>query len=221
MKKQIDATMLKIIAAVAMVIDHIGAYLTPDIPMFRIIGRISIPIFLYFLVQGFCNTSNIRKYYLRLGLMTAAAFVPFRYMTGDCWNFGVTLIGSLVVLSGLKRLLVLKQPLTGIALIGATVLLLCSIHVSQIIPNLLWVTLIYLNTLHKSTKYCVLGLIPQCLYGFRIGIVQIPAMFVFWFLLYNHDNIVYNRPPKWVKYMFYTIYPIHLWIIMLIKMLML
>ena len=42
---------LKIIAVVAMVIDHIGSYLFPNAVMLRIIGRISFPIFAFMPVK--------------------------------------------------------------------------------------------------------------------------------------------------------------------------
>lgn len=63
--------MLKIIAIVAMIIDHIGAYFRITLDeniyyIFRSIGRIVMPIFLYLLVQGFFHTSNIKKYIFRI-----------------------------------------------------------------------------------------------------------------------------------------------------------
>ncbi|WP_112179855.1 TraX family protein [Paraliobacillus zengyii] len=61
-------TKLKIIALIAMLIDHIG-YFIPDTPeWFRWIGRIAAPVFVYCIVVGYKNTSNKRKYLIRLYL---------------------------------------------------------------------------------------------------------------------------------------------------------
>ncbi len=59
-------TTLKIIALVAMLIDHIGVFI-PNMPEYlRWIGRIAAPIFIYFVAIGFRHTSNKKKYLLRL-----------------------------------------------------------------------------------------------------------------------------------------------------------
>ena len=62
---------LKIIAIIAMIIDHIGSYFRIALDeniyyIFRSVGRIVMPIFLYLLVQGFFHTSNIKRYIFRI-----------------------------------------------------------------------------------------------------------------------------------------------------------
>ena len=49
---------LKIIAAVAMVCDHVGALLFPKIMFLRIIGRIAFPIFAFLIAEGAKHTKN-------------------------------------------------------------------------------------------------------------------------------------------------------------------
>ena len=39
---------LKIIACITMLLDHMGFILFPEYPIFRIIGRIAFPIFAFF-----------------------------------------------------------------------------------------------------------------------------------------------------------------------------
>ena len=62
---------LKIIAIVTMIIDHIGYYFQPYINnviyiILRAIGRISMPLFAYMIVQGFFHTKDLKKYILRI-----------------------------------------------------------------------------------------------------------------------------------------------------------
>lgn len=71
MKKGLTSNTLKIIAIITMVIDHIGYYMYPALNaeiyyLFRTIGRISMPIFAYLIVQGFFYTKNINKYIFRI-----------------------------------------------------------------------------------------------------------------------------------------------------------
>lgn len=65
-----SSTALKLIALAAMFIDHVGAFI-PGMPhMFRIIGRISAPVFLYCCIWGFHYTKNKSLYLLRLDVFS-------------------------------------------------------------------------------------------------------------------------------------------------------
>ena len=50
--------MLKIIAAIAMVCDHVGVLIFPEIIILRIIGRLSFPIFAYLIAEGAKHTRS-------------------------------------------------------------------------------------------------------------------------------------------------------------------
>ena len=80
----INAFTLKMIAIVAMLIDHIGAILFPQIEILRIIGRIAFPIFAFTLVEGFFYTKDVKKYMMRLGILALVSEIPF-----DLAFFGV------------------------------------------------------------------------------------------------------------------------------------
>ena len=72
-----NAFKLKIIALAAMVIDHIGAAFPQYTPLeFRVIGRLTFPIFVYLLAEGFRHTRNPKKFLLRL-LAFAVVSEPF------------------------------------------------------------------------------------------------------------------------------------------------
>jgi hypothetical protein len=60
---------LKILAAIFMVIDHVGVLLFPKVEILRIIGRLAFPIFAYLLAEGAKYTKNKLRY-----LLTMAAF---------------------------------------------------------------------------------------------------------------------------------------------------
>lgn len=60
---------LKLIAAITMLIDHIGVVFYPDVAWLRVIGRVSFPLFIWLLVQGEAHTRDIWRYGLRLGLL--------------------------------------------------------------------------------------------------------------------------------------------------------
>lgn len=64
---------LKIIAMITMLFDHIGAYLVPIKSPFyypmRVIGRIAMPLYAFFIVEGMRYSHNKLKYLLQLFIM--------------------------------------------------------------------------------------------------------------------------------------------------------
>ena len=63
---------LKIIAAAAMVCDHIGVLLFPRIAFLRIIGRIAFPIFAFLIAEGAKHTKNRLRHIIFFASFAAA-----------------------------------------------------------------------------------------------------------------------------------------------------
>ncbi|MFJ6264141.1 TraX family protein [Lysinibacillus xylanilyticus] len=61
-----NTTILKIIAVIAMFIDHVGFFIPNTPEWFGWIGRIAVPIFIFTIVIGFQYTSDRKKYLTRL-----------------------------------------------------------------------------------------------------------------------------------------------------------
>lgn len=69
---------LKIIAAIAMLIDHVGLMFFPEIALFRIIGRLAFPIFAFMIAEGCKYTRSRLRYFLQLfGLALGCQIVYF------------------------------------------------------------------------------------------------------------------------------------------------
>ena len=102
----LDANQLKLIAIVAMTVDHIAWLLFPGyaagaVPIvMHIIGRITCPVMCFFIAEGFHYTRDRKKYALRLFMLAVVShfaymlasnsyadwhsFIPFYY--GDVLN---------------------------------------------------------------------------------------------------------------------------------------
>ena len=80
-KPVLSGAWLKLIAIIAMVIDHVAIEFfvkgDPIRPYLRGIGRIAFPIFCFLLVEGALKTNNIKKYALRLFIFALVSEIPF------------------------------------------------------------------------------------------------------------------------------------------------
>src|SRR6476646_2510350 len=69
MQLQLNNFHIKLLAAIFMVIDHVGVVFFPNVLAFRTVGRLSFPLFAWLLTQGEQHTRNIERYLLRLVLL--------------------------------------------------------------------------------------------------------------------------------------------------------
>ncbi len=80
---------LKMLAAVAMLFDHLGYIFIPIRTPFglfcRIFGRLTAPIMCYFLAEGFHYTSSKKKYLLRLGIFALIAQPAYSMAFHGVW----------------------------------------------------------------------------------------------------------------------------------------
>ena len=66
--KKLNSNHLKLIAIIAMTIDHIADLLYPGMPnlivpnILHIIGRLTAPIMFFFICEGYHHTKNLKKY---------------------------------------------------------------------------------------------------------------------------------------------------------------
>ncbi len=97
--------MIKIMACVSMVLDHVK-YAIPETTCFatKYLGRIAFPLFAFLAVEGYCHTSNLKKYYQRLiifALISQIPFMLFRSLVGN-WrmlNIMFTLLLGLMAIT--------------------------------------------------------------------------------------------------------------------------
>lgn len=102
-KTGLTGNQLKVIAAVCMVIDHVGVALFPQNIGFRVIGRIAFPIFSYFIYEGCRYTHNYIRYWVRIfGLGIVCAIGYFIYCGEFYGNVLFTFSGSIGILYALR-----------------------------------------------------------------------------------------------------------------------
>ena len=111
--KGFNANQIKMIAIIAMTIDHLTWTLWPGystewwVILFHIIGRLTAPIMWYFIAEGYYHTRNVKKYAVRLFALAiishftynfcfGISFVPFQTsvfnQTGVVWSLAWGLV---------------------------------------------------------------------------------------------------------------------------------
>lgn len=223
MKKFLSNFDLKIIAIITMTIDHIGAIMYPNIDIFRIIGRISFPIFAFLLVEGFRHTSNKLKYFLRLLLFAVITQPIYDYAFNNReLNILFTFSLSFLLLSSLEFI---KKIIN---------------KYSKGIENYLYKTVFYsltyilfvLFSIILNVDYQALGislvfifyLVPNLYLSFLLYLLAVIFLATntiqFYSLLSFICIYLYNdKKGNNIKYFFYLYYSLHLLILKMLQIL--
>lgn len=92
MRKILNSNYLKLIAITAMTIDHVTWFMFPGfntvwyVILLHIIGRLTAPIMWFFIVEGYNHTHNLKKYLTRLFIFAIVSHFAY------CLAFGIPFI---------------------------------------------------------------------------------------------------------------------------------
>lgn len=228
-KRPLSQEGLKFLACAIMLLDHIGATLIPWGTL-RIIGRLAFPIFCFLLAEGAHYTRSPRNYLLRLGIGAILSELPFDLALFGSWSWQhqsvmVTLLLGAMALLAMKRM---TQPLLKILVL---LLFACLADFMNTDYGGAGVLLIGLFGLTRERKYGwviqLLGMYLICRWIIPGGVVWFIDRYVFieifailalipiW--LYSGKKSTSSRAVQWAFYLFY---PVHLWILYLISILL-
>lgn len=108
--------MIKLIAAITMLIDHVGVLFFPEFSILRIIGRVAMPLFGFSVARGFyyCEKNKkIKKYLKNLLIFSIVSQIPFTFFTlkiSNEFSLNIGFVWLLAVIM-LKCLDKIKLPL--------------------------------------------------------------------------------------------------------------
>lgn len=232
---------LKLIAAVTMLIDHAGLMLFPGQGWMRIVGRIAYPLFAWCIAEGFRYTRNRMRYFLQIFLLGVGCQIVYTIAERDLY-FGILLTFSFsIVLMALyretkaaflgedtsfgaflaKRAVSsgLRSTIAGAGLLLFTVLcaVVCmNIRVDYGFCGILVPVLAYLPERPWMRKAALaVGLTVLSLVQWQMGDTR-----QIWCLLAMIPLVLYNgRPGRYrMKWFFYIFYPAHMAALYLLSM---
>ena len=230
--KKLNSNHLKIIAIIAMTIDHVADLLYPGMPnifisnVMHIIGRLTAPIMFFFICEGYHYTKNVKNYISRLFIFALIShfaycfafginFIPFS--TGDIFNqtsIMWTLAWAVVALHILHGKNNLKEWQKWLLII-----LINLITFSSDFSSIAVMTILFMYDRRGNLKSQMISmmawlslyaLISYLFVSKTYGLIAMTAILVYP-LLKNYNG--QRGKVKWLKWFFYLYYPLHLIII--------
>lgn len=210
--------LLKLIAAVAMVTDHVGLMFFPQYPIFRIIGRLAFPIYAFFIAEGCHYTKNRLRYFLSVFLLGAICQTVYYVFAHDTYlNILLTFSCSIPLIYLLQEWKTRKKLIFMLPFAAAVALVyVLNRHIT--IDYGFWGILVPVFTalcypsrgssVGNAQHFCRAGLlgIGLLLLAFNTGFPQYYGLLALPLLLLYSGK----RGKGKFKYAFYLFYPLHL-----------
>ncbi len=236
-----SAFTLKLLAALTMTVDHVGAYLLSEVTVLRYIGRLAFPLFAYFIAEGCRYTRHKpKRFFLVFGLALlceAGYFVMSRQITGTALLTFSCSIPIIYALQAFKRALTTRRAdwiVLALALfvlsVGTGYAVSCFLPIDYGFPGVLLPVFASLFDYKEGETPAFLRHLDRrlprlCLFG--VGILGVwyfrgASALQFFGLAALLPLAFYNGQPgcRKFKYWFYIFYPAHLAIIWVIGQVM-
>lgn len=227
----LSASVLKLIAMAAMIIDHTSVILLNENPIWlRYIGRLAFPIFAFLIAEGAKHTSSKPRYALRLLVFAFISEIPYDFALRGEWYYPDKQNVYFTLFLGLISAIVyyeLSQRKLGFLAVFSTVLFATGamlLHSDYGFTGVVIITLMAIFSEAKdSAQYAGIGLstLSSCVsVSYPISIMLIPQQIfalgaVIPIALYNG-----KKGFRINKYVFYLFYPLHLLLLALIRLLL-
>ena len=206
-----SAFTLKLIALVTMIIDHVGAIFFPQFIWLRYIGRLSMPIYAFLLVQGYMHTRNFNRYALRMGIFALLSEVPYDLLFQGTWlgfQRQNILFTFLTARFAMELLDASAKGRNNFMFIGAVILTILPyfLHFSYGVYGVLTVLCFYLFQKYRGIDAVAFAALTYGQYTQDGNTTQLYAIAAaIPVLLYNG-----KRGALSLKYFFYISYPAHM-----------
>lgn len=234
MKKTLNGNQIKMMAIIAMFLDHLAGTLWPGystqwwLLCIHLIGRIAAPIMWFMIVEGYTHTHNFKKYLERLFIFSILAHfaytfcfgispIPFQdgilNQTSVIWPLFLAAIGLWIedqkqINNGLRILGILGLCLLAFPSDWSCFPVLCSLHIYKNQGNLkkqVLGMLAYISMYVAVYCACI-----DVIYGLlQFGIILV------WPIMVLYDGT--RGKSKFMKWFFYLFYVGHLFLLGLLR----
>ena len=230
--KPLNANHLKLIAILAMTIDHTTDLFYPGFPaepvplLLHFVGRLTAPIMWFFICEGYHYTKNVKKYMLRLGIFALVSHFAY------CFCFGISLNpfeGGIFNRTSVMYPLfiaVLVQYLEDRYVTGQAAAVRCILVLSAFSADWSCIAVLAILEMNRHRGNLERQMLAVVKWTFLYGLVSfffvsrvyaielVGVLMVYPVLkLYNGER----GKAEWMKWFFYLYYPAHLVLIGIIR----
>ena len=227
----LSGSALKTIALLAMIIDHVGYFILSSAAVgsaplftvgsftitlywiFRKIGRIAFPIYVFLLSEGYLHSRNVFKYARDLLIFAVIAEIPWdlahsgKFFLISSQNVFFTLFLGLLAIIFSERF---RENRSWKDLVPLVLVFAVS-YVLKADYGIRGVGFVLLVHLLRERK------VEQALVGSAVYINNAPAYLIAFLLINTYNGRRGFIRSKALKYVYYAIYPVHILILWLIR----
>ena len=223
--KYLTSTQIKLIALALMVLDHIYEFFsyTGSVPIwFTMLGRLSLPLFIFCAVEGFYHTRDRKKYMLRLFVFylimeVSRYLLMFTLPRPDNFfiqnNIFGTMLITVLAIYCIDRIKAYKRDTRHLflySIILMTILPLAPLVEGGWFYVFLGIVLYYTrqNRLAQAIEFIVVCLAVWATDNSFQWMMTFAVLII---MLYNGEK------GKGYKYLFYIFYPVHIWLLYILS----
>lgn len=225
---------MKTIALLCMLVDHIGLMFFPQHILWRMIGRLAMPIFAFGIARGAYYTSSMSQYIKKMLIFALISQIPYWWVEtlalGEPFpslnfNVGFTFLGALLILAQIQKSQNEVRNLHMVEILMITLILLLSdlLGFDYGSYGILLVLMCYIIRVKARGRDTILLLmlgytiLTYLLYLGHIEGFMLQEIGVLGFIIVKQFESI---SEKKIGGLFYIFYPIHLLVLCLIKWLM-
>lgn len=193
--------MLKIIALVTMILDHIGMFWS--IEWLRLIGRLSFPIYCFLISKGVKKTKDIKQYMIRVLMLAIISQCIWQYIGVNVLNILFTYFLFIQMMYFIKN----KNN------VMASIVFLVSVLVSPMLDYGFYGFVLLFMFYYIEDKYVRLILmLASIIYFIKCELISVISLIsiISIFLISKYDKPKYYKKYKKYNKLFYWMYPLHL-----------
>lgn len=197
--------MLKLIALLSMLVDHLGYVFFPEQTWMRDVGRLSMPLFAYAIARGFHYTSNRKRYLLQMGALALISQGPYMLLFHEGWTLNMVFPWTLALVALMAPLWV--TPLLAFGLIwvpmdysSLSILLPVALYHLWFQRKRPWLALAAVGSV-----LAVIALLSEPYQWWSLAAIPLVWALERW------DNKV--RINRWFFYLFYPVHMVVLWLL--------
>lgn len=214
---------LKIIAVISMVFDHLGYVLFKKFTFMNYLGRLSFPIFAFSISEGYIHTKNLKKYFYRLLIFAFISQIPYMlFINNFTNNFTLNILFTL----SLGLLVITVYDKSKNKLLGLLFVALCATFAQYLHFDYGWfgIAIIFIFYIFKNKKlymnlsFCIITFINYFYSYVTTSITEYLFIILFCLLSLILINLYNEKKGKNLKYFLYLFYPLHLIILYLLTL---